>query len=127
MKKQERSEHSMTRAVIVLALTLTGIAGVASLARADDPANEAIWKRYWMAIDAQRQCNNVDFSQGQYDAMVHVINQKINFDLGAGIRHQLMSDANSEVQDMAFKYGCHSPQLTDLLNLYNSDLAPVVQ
>jgi hypothetical protein len=114
----------MMRYVVLVALALIGFA--AASARADDPANEAVWKQYWMAIDAQKQCNNVAFSQAQYDAMVHVINQKIRFDLGAGIRHDLMSDASSEVSDLTFKYGCKSPQVMDLLALYNRDLAPVV-
>jgi len=114
----------MIRPAILAALVLIGSAAAG---RADDPNNEAIWKKYWLAIDVQKQCNNVAFSQAQYDAMVHVINQKISYDLGAGVRLQLMSDASSEAYDLTFKYGCNSQQVMDLLALYNRDLAPVVQ
>ncbi len=116
----------MIRRFALIGLVLAGAAGIAA-ARADDEAMEPVWKRYWMAIEAEKQCNNVDFSQAQYDAMVHVINMKVNYGIGAGRRHQLMSDAKSEVYDLAFKYGCNSPELTNLLALYRSELAPVVK
>jgi hypothetical protein len=114
----------MMRRVVLVVLAMLGCAAPV---RAADPASEAIWKQYWMAIDAHKQCNTVDFSQAQYDAMVHVIDQKIHSDLGAGIRHKLMSDASSEVVDLTFKYRCENPQVMDLLALYNRDLAPAVQ
>jgi hypothetical protein len=110
-----------------LALILAGAFGLPAAARADEAANQALWKRYWMAIYAEEQCNNVAFSQAQYDAMVHVINQKIGYSVGAGDRTMIMSDAKSEVFDLAFKYGCNGSDVADLLNLYNKDLAPVVK
>jgi hypothetical protein len=115
----------MNRRFALIALAALGLIGTATAVRADDPVNEAIWKKYWMAIEAEKSCKNTAFSQGQYDAMVHVINQRINFDLGAGVRRGLMGDAKTQVQDMTFKYGCSDPRVQELLALYETDLFPV--
>ena len=111
--------HRIASAAVAL-LALSGAA------RADNPDHEAIWKRYWLAIYTYQRCNEVDFSQAQYDAMVHVINQKVQHDLGAGVRTMLMSDAKSEARDLTFRYGCNSPEAAVPLTFYKSDLAPVV-
>jgi hypothetical protein len=110
-----------------IALALLGFAGSAAGARAEDATSQAIWKRYWMAIEVERNCNNLAFSQDQYNAITHVIDQKINYDLGAGVRHQLIADAKTDAHDLTFKYGCKDPRAVDLLALYNTELAPVAQ
>ena len=110
----------------LVALTLTGGTWLATAARADDPAMEAVWKRYWMAIAAEGQCENRAFSPPEYDAMTHVINTKVNYGLGAGPRTHLIDDAKSDVQDRVFKYGCHDQQIGDLLALYHNELAPAI-
>jgi hypothetical protein len=117
----------MIRRFAFVALTLAGLAGAAVAAHADDATSQAIWKRYWMAIEVERNCNNVAFSQGQYDAMTQVINRRIDYDLGAGVRHELIADAKTEAHDLTFKYSCKDPRAVDLLALYNTDLAPVAQ
>ena len=117
----------MNRPLALASLVVFGIAAVPCAARADDAANEAIWKRYWMAIDAQRQCSSVEFNQAQLDAMVHVIDRKVNYEIGAGRGHQLMNEASAAVSDMAFKYGCKGPELGELLTLFNNDLAPALR
>ena len=115
----------MNRRFALVALAAFGLIGSAAAGRADDSANEAIWKKYWMAIEAQRTCKNTTFSQSQYNAMVQVINRRINFDLGAGIRRSLMGDARTEVRDLTFRFGCSDSKVQELLALYQSDLFPV--
>ena len=117
----------MIRRIAFIALALLGIAGTSAAARADDATSQAIWKRYWMAIEVERNCNNVAFSQDQYNAMTKVIDTRINYDLGAGVRHQLIADAKTEAHDLTFKYSCKDPRAVDLLALYNAELAPVAQ
>ena len=80
-----------------------------------------------MAIEVEKNCNNVAFSQEQYNAMTKVIDTRINYDLGAGVRHQLIADAKTEAHDLTFKYSCKDPRAVDLLALYNAELAPVAQ
>ena len=117
----------MNRHLALAALVAVGTAGMLCAARADDVANEAVWKRYWTAIDAQRQCGNVALTQAQLDAMVHVIDRKVNYQVGAGRGHQLMNEASAAVSDLAFKHGCKSPELGELLVLFNNDLAPALR
>jgi hypothetical protein len=117
----------MIRRFAFIALTLVGFAGTFAAARADDVTSQAIWKRYWMAIEVEKNCNNVAFSQGQYDAMTKVINLRIDYELGAGVRHQLIADAKTDAHDLTFKYSCKDPRAVDLLALYNTELAPVAQ
>ena len=115
----------MIRRLAIVAFAMSGLVAVSSVARADEVASEAIWKRYWMAIEVQKICHNTAFSQSQYDNMVHLIDQRINYDLGAGVRHELMADAKTDAFDLTFKYGCSSPDTRNYLALFNSDLAPV--
>ena len=117
----------MTRPLALAALVVAATAGISCAARADDAANEAIWKRYWMAIDAQRQCTGAAFTQAQLDAMVQVIDRKVNYEVGAGRGHLLMNEASAAVSDMAFKYGCKGPELGELLTLFENDLAPALR
>jgi hypothetical protein len=117
----------MIRRFAFIALALVGFAGTSAAALADDATSQAIWKRYWTAIEVEKACNNVAFSQGQYDAMTKVINLRSDYDLGAGVRHQLIADAKNEAHDLTFKYSCKDPRAVDLLALYNTDLAPVAQ
>jgi len=117
----------MSRGFALVALALVGLASASAAARADDATSQAIWKRYWLAIEVEKNCNNTAFSQGQYDAMTKVINLRIDYDLGAGVRHQLIADAKTEAHDLTFKYSCKDPRAADLLALYNTELAPVAQ
>jgi hypothetical protein len=109
----------------IVAFAMFSFVGMSTAVRADEATSEVVWKRYWMAIEVQKICHNTGFSQSQYDNMVHLINQRINYDLGAGVRHQLMNDAKTDAFDLTFKYGCSSPDSQNYLALYNSDLAPV--
>jgi len=117
----------MIRRIALVALALAGFAGAAATARADDATSQAIWKRYWTAIEVEKNCNNVAFSQSQYDAMTNVIKTRIDYDLGAGVRTQLIADAKTDARDLTFKYSCKDPRAIDLLALYNTDLAPVAR
>jgi hypothetical protein len=109
------------------ALAVIGLTGfAAATARADEAGAEAVWKKYWTAIEVEKTCNNTSFSEAQYDNMVKRIDERMNYVLGAGISHQLMSDAKNDAFDLTFKYGCSSPQAMELLSLYKNDLAPVV-
>jgi hypothetical protein len=117
----------MIRRFALIALALLGLAGASAAARADDATSQAIWKRYWTAIEVEKNCSNVAFTQSQYDAMTKVINLRIDYDLGAGVRHQLIADAKTDAHDLTFKYSCKDPRAVDLLALYNAELAPVAQ
>jgi hypothetical protein len=114
----------MIRRFAFVALALLGLAGASAAARADDATASAIWKRYWTAIEVQKNCNNVAFTQSQYDAMTQVINMRINNELGAGVRQQLIAEAKTDAHDLTFKYSCKDPRAVDLLALYNAELAP---
>src|SRR4051812_24692514 len=106
---------SMTRRFVLVALGLVGLAGFSAAARADDASSQAIWKRYWTAIEVEKNCNNVAFSQGQYDAMAKAINTRLDYDLGVGVRHQLIADAKTEAHDLTVKYSCKDPRAVELL------------
>jgi hypothetical protein len=92
----------------------------------DEAAMEAVWKQYWMAIAAAGQCEDRKFTGPDYDAMTHVINQKVNYGIGAGPRNHLIDDAKSDVWDRVFKYGCHDQEIESLLALYHKDLEPAL-
>ena len=110
-----------------VALTLICGAWLSGLAHADDAAMEPVWTRYWMAIAAANQCEDRKFTGPEYDAMTHVINKKVNYQLGAGPRTHLIDVAKSYVWDRVFKYGCQDSQISGLLALYHNQLEPVLR
>ena len=109
----------------VVAFAMLGFAGISTAAHADEASASAVWKKYWTAIEVQKICNKTAFSQSQYDNMVHRINERVNYDLGAGSLHQLQSDAKTTAYDVTFKYGCNSQDARDYLTLFQNDLAPI--
>ena len=109
-----------------VALMLIAGAWLSGLAHADDAAMEPVWKRYWMAIAAEGQCENRKFTGSEYDAMTHVINKKVHYEIGAGPRTHLIDDAKSDVWDRVFKYGCQDQEIVDLLALYHNELEPAL-
>lgn len=115
----------MIRRFAVVAAAMLGLAGMSPAARADEVGAQAVWKRYWTAIEVEKTCNNTAFSQSQYDNMVHRINERMDYDLGAGVRQQLMGDAKTTAYDLTFKYGCKGSDIRDYLALYRNDLAPI--
>ena len=110
----------------LVAAALGMATSVASVARADDAAMEPVWEHYWMAVAAANQCENWQFSQPQYDAMTHVINQRVNYEIGAGPRTHLIDDAKEAVRDRAFKYGCNDQEIVGLLAVFHNELEPVI-
>ena len=89
-------------------------------------ANEETYSRYHQAIEAARLCRDLTFDQAQMDRMSAVISAAIGNDIGAK-RLSLLSQAKRDARDLVDKKGCQSPEVQQLLALYDSDLAPVVQ
>jgi hypothetical protein len=117
------------RRFVFLALALAGLLATASAGRADpatDAAMEPVWLRYWMAIAAEKQCTNIKFTGPQYDAMTHVINMRVHHAIDAGRRTHLIDEADNEMFDLVFKYGCNSQQVGPYLDLFHAELAPAL-
>ena len=51
----------MIRRLAIVAFAMFGLVALGSAARADEAASQAIWKRYWMAIEVQKICHNTAF------------------------------------------------------------------
>jgi len=116
------------RSIALSALVVTLLAGGSGPARAnaEDDAMQPVWLNYWEAISAAQQCENRKFSSLDYDAMVHVINGKVDNAIGAGPRDHLITVAKDNVSDRVGKYGCHDTQVSDLLALFHSELQPAL-
>jgi hypothetical protein len=111
-------------AAVVIALL--AVAPAPARADAQDDAMEPVWLHYWLAISAAQQCEDRKFTGPDYDAMVQVIDRKVNFAIGAGPRTHLITVSKDQVWDRVFKYGCHDQQIVDLLTLFHSDLEPAL-
>jgi hypothetical protein len=118
------------RRVVLAALFFSVLISMAPAVRAatpQDAAMEPVWLRYWMAIAAVSQCEDVKFTGPQYDAMTHVINQRVGHAIDAGRRTHLIDDAKSMMFDLVFKYGCNSPEVGPYLQLFHAELAPALR
>jgi len=116
------------RSIALSAVVVALLAGVSAPARADakDDAMQPVWLNYWEAISAAQQCEDRKFSGADYDAMVHVINGKVDSAIGAGPRNHLITVAKDNVSDRVVKYGCHDSQVGDLLALFHNELQPAL-
>src|SRR5262249_46789366 len=113
----------------VFVLALVGLLATAAESRADqalDAAMEPIWLRYWMAISAEKQSNEVTFTQQQYDIMTHIINQRVQNAISAGRRGSLIDEADNRIYNIVFKYGCNSEEVGPYLRLFFAELAPAL-
>jgi hypothetical protein len=125
----EKDQPMPYRRFVIPALAFAGLLATAGAPRADpatDAAMEPVWLRYWMAIAAEKKCAGVTFTGPQYDAMTHVINLRVHHAIDAGRRTHLIDEADNEIFDLVFKYGCRSPQVGPYLDLFHAELAPAL-
>lgn len=103
---------------------LLGTAGPAAGDEAEAEA-EALYSRYHQAIEAAKQCRHMSFDQAAHDRMAAVIAERIDHDIG-GKRLPLLTTAQRETRDMVKQHGCDDSRITELLELFDADLAPVL-
>jgi hypothetical protein len=109
----------MTVLGLVALLATTATAALAS------PETEAIYSRYHQAIEAARLCRDLTFDQGDIDRMAGVIHARIGRDIGAK-RLSLLTQAQRDAAGLVDTQGCEGSEVTQLLALYDAELAPVV-
>lgn len=107
-------------------------------AAAQDPTEET-FVRYHAAIHAAQVCEgrqleqqglsdpNADKIKANQERMGAVINGKVNGEISAGRRLELIEESKRIVEDLAQKKGCNSPELQDVLTLFRTDLEPVLE
>jgi hypothetical protein len=108
---------------VVGILIAVGLA--AGAARADEP-HEIAYKDYYGAIESVVLCDERKFDQPAHAKMAGVIDQKINFDIGAGRRLTLIEQAKSDVYKLVWKKGCTSEPVGRLLGVFHSELEPAL-
>jgi hypothetical protein len=106
-------------------LGLVALLAMAATAALGSPETEATYSRYHQAIEAARLCRDLVFDQGDIDRMAGVIHAKIGGDIGAK-RLSLLTQAQRDAAALVDSKGCESAEVTQLLALYDSELAPVV-
>ncbi|MCG8354906.1 MAG: hypothetical protein MI920_04985 [Kiloniellales bacterium] len=93
---------------------------------ADDSEAEATYSRYHRSIEAAKLCRKMSFDQDAHSRMAGVIHARIEHKIGAK-RLRLLTAAQREAKDMVKKQGCDGAEVMELLALFDSDLAPVLQ
>lgn len=112
----------MTRLILAAAMT-AALLGV-NVALADEAA-EALYSRYHQAIESAKQCRKLDFSDEAQARMGGVINAKIKHQIGAK-RLSLLTAAQREARALIKKQGCSGNEVSELLALFDQDLAPAL-
>ena len=105
------------------ALAAVFLAG--GLALADDSEVEETYSRYHRAIEAAKQCRDMSFDQDAHSRMAGVIHARIEHKIGAK-RLRLLTAAQREAKAMVKKQGCEGAEVSELLALFDSELAPVL-
>ena len=106
------------------ALVVIGLA--AGAARADEAA-ETLYKDYHGAIESAKLCEDRSFDQPAHGKMAQVIDEKINYGIGAGRRLTLIEQVKSEVYKLVWYKGCASEPVARLLGMFHADLEPALQ
>lgn len=107
-----------------------GFALSTTVAAADMSENEKMFYDMHSAIVAAEECRGMAFSRDQQAAMAHVIDEAINYDIGAGHRLDLIQDAKVAVRNVSRAVavkGCEQKEITDMLALFDQRLAPAIQ
>ncbi len=90
---------------------------------------EETYLRYHSAIRAGVHCVNAG---KEFDAAVHgrlagIVEQKVNYAIGAGKRLTLIERAKAEMRDTVAKWGCKSDKMKPHLELFRAELEPALQ
>ena len=101
-------------------------AGLAAGAARADEAQETMYKDYHGAIEAAKLCEDRSFDQPAHGKMARVIDEKINYGIGAGRRLTLIEQAKSEVYKLVWNKGCASAPVGRLLALFHAELEPAL-
>ena len=101
-------------------------AGLAAGAARADEAQETAYKDYHGAIHAVVLCDERKFDQPAHARMARVIDEKINYGIGAGRRLTLIEQAKSDVYKLVWNKGCASEPVGRLLALFHAELEPAL-
>lgn len=82
---------------------------------------EQQFSRYQKSIEVTKQCRQIGFSDGEYERMGEIINQKIGHNVGAK-RLSLLLAAQKDARKLVKSEGCESSAANDLLQIYDSEL-----
>lgn len=118
---------------LALALAASSFGGPAQAETAEDE-----FVRYHGAIEAASLCTDYRFDQqgvndedaawiGEaQDAMGNYINGQVGGAIGAGDRLHLIERAKGETEAYVGDHGCDDPQVAELLNIFHSELEPLL-
>jgi len=114
------------RHALPFACALVAFGLAVGAARADE-ATEAVYKDYHGAIEAAKLCEKRSFDQPAHGKMARVIDEKIDYAIGAGRRLTLIEQVKSEVYKLVWYKGCASEPVSRLLALFHAELEPALQ
>lgn len=108
-----------TTSILSAGVLLCALGTVQPLA-ADEAAEQA-FSRYQQAIEVTKQCREIGFSDGEYERMGTIINQKIDHQVGAK-RLSLLLAAKKDAKKLVEAKGCDSSEAAELLKIYDNEL-----
>ncbi|TQV83524.1 hypothetical protein [Denitrobaculum tricleocarpae] len=82
---------------------------------------EASFTRYQQAIEVTKQCLQIGFSDGEYERMGEIINEKVGHKVGAK-RLSLLLAAQKDARNLVESEGCDSSQAQELIKIYDAEL-----
>lgn len=115
----------LLRLIPAVGLAAVMAAGAVSLSKAQTMSDEEFAK-YHGAIRAYELCNDVTFDQDDYQSLEQAIAERTMPDMSVGESLSTIEAAQAEAFDMVFKLRCDSPEVSELLALFESDLASAV-
>jgi hypothetical protein len=116
------------RCLIPLSVVCAGclLAGAASAGPMTNDM-DLVYARYHMAIRAAELCRDLTPDDGIWRKWSAYIDQKTHYELGAGERLAVIEGAKDDTTLMVRRQGCKDDAVTDLLALYDAELAPLVK
>ncbi len=107
-----------------------GVAAFAavSVASAAEDA-KATYSKMHRAIVAAEQCSGMNFTREQQMKMADVIDQAVNYDLGAGERLMIIEQNNDDIANILkgdYDGGCAEASVAESLKVFNAELKPAL-
>ncbi len=114
-------------ALVFSALTIfsLGVLSSFSAKAAEMTANEEMYLQLHKSIAAQEACSMSPLSRADHKKLAMIVDQAVNYDIGAGKRLSLIQKAKTDVRNMTTvkaARNCSSDSVKDLTTLFDQKL-----
>ena len=124
-QEQRMLSGTRMRSAMLIAAAVGAIALPQNRGTAAD-AFEGVYLHYQQAIHAEAVCKQRDFGTDDDTRLASYIEGKVHHRVGPDKRLTLIEQARLEIDQLVEQRGCDSPEIGELLAVFQAELAPLL-